>query len=227
MNAVPAPTFEQAQKFLQPATEVVCRSEEFDGLWSTLYPNRPRPDLDWWEVGKRRAQIDAEVALAYGLSLEQFAAVLSTFPNVDTVQPMLPGEPKAFVTRDLALLAYCQLTDIEPADISKLLRDIGVDLPDPRTEYRRLDARVAAARELGAVPYRPTPRGGKAPTDPALIEAVQDVLSTDALTVAEVAELVNDEEKTVATVLKGLEKQGLAFAEGRGKKRRYYVIEDN
>ena len=226
ISAIPAPPPSRLVATLQPAAEVVCKSEEFDVLWSSLFPGRPRPSLDWWEVGERRARIDAEVALAYGLSLEQFAAVLSTFPNIDTVQPMLAGEPKSFVTRDLALLAYCQLTETEPPDVSKLLRGIGVDLPAPRPEYRRLDARVEAARALGAIPYRPTPRGGKAPTDPALIEAVQEVLGVDALTVAEVAEAVEEDEKAVAAVLKNLEKQGLAFAEGKGKKRRYYVIED-
>jgi hypothetical protein len=183
--------------------------------------------LDWWEIGERRARIDAEVARAYELSLEQFAAVLCTFPNIDTVQPMLPGEPKSFVTRDLALLAYCPLTDTEPPDISKLLREIGVDLPEPRPEHRRIDARVAAARDLGAIPYRPTPRGGKAPTDPALIDAVREVLGIDSLTAAEVAEALDEEEKTVAAVLKNLTKDRIAFVEGRGKRRRYYVIEDD
>jgi hypothetical protein len=227
LDAVPTPSPERVRRVIEPAAEVVCRSEEFDALWRAVFPSRSRPELDWWDVGERRARIDAEVARAYGLPLEQFAAVLCTFPNIDTIQPMLPGEPKSFVTRDLALLAYCRLTDTEPPDISKLLREIGVDLPDPRREYRLLDARVAAARKLGAIPYRPTPRGGKASTDPALIEAVQGVLGIDALTVAEIAEAAEDEEKTVAAVLKSLEKQGLAYAEGIGKKRRYYVIEDD
>ena len=158
---------------------------------------------------------------------EQFAAVLCTFPNIDTIQPMLPGEPKSFVTRDLSLLAYCQLTNTEPPDISKLLREIGVDLPEPREEHRLVDVRVSAARDLGAIPYRPTPRGGKAPTDPALIEAVQAVLGTDALTVAEVAEVVEEEDNIVAAVLKRLVKQELVFVEGKGKTRRYYMIGDD
>ena len=49
----------------------------------------------------------------------------------------------------------------------------------------------------------------------------------DALTPAEVAELANDEEKTVTAILKKLEKQGHAYVEGKGKMRRYYVIEDD
>ena len=226
ISSAPVPERRMLDAVIEAATEAVCQSEEFNDLWQSLFPARTKPFLNSWEIGERRARIDAEVARSYALSLEQFAAVLCTFPNIDTIQPMLPGEPKSFVTRDLALLTYCQVTGTDPPDVSKLLRQIGVDLPEPRKEYRLLEARVAAARELGAIPYRPTPRGGKAPTDPALIDAVQDVLGADALTAAEVAELVEDEEKTVAVVLRGLEKQGFAFAEGKGKKRRYYVIED-
>ena len=227
LDSVPTPSFEKLLQVIEPAAEVICRTAEFDALWHAIFPDRPRPELDWWEVGERRARIDAQAALAYGLSLEQFAALLCTFPNIDTTQPMLPGERKSFVTRDLALLAYCKLTNAKSPDISKLLHEIGVGISDPRKEYRLVNARVDAARTLGAIPYRPTPRGGKAPTDPALIEAVQDLLGTDALTVAEVAEAVEDEEKTVAAVLKSLEKQALAYSEGTGKKRRYYVIEDD
>jgi biotin operon repressor len=226
LSSIPAPPAQSLSGATGVLAEVICRTDEYDELWKTLYPKRPRPKLDWWEIGERRGTIDAEVALAYGLSLEQFAAVLSTFPNLDTVQPMLPGEPKSFVTRDLALLSYCRITGTEPSDVSKLLRDIGVDLPEPQKEYRMLDARVAAARALGAVPYRPTPRGGRAPTDPALVEAVQGLLGIDALSAAEVAEQLEEEEKTVAQVLKQLEKDGVVFSEGRGKGRRYYVVEE-
>jgi hypothetical protein len=166
------------------------------------------------------------VARAYGLSLEQFAAVLSTFPNLDTVQPMLPGEPKSFVIRDLALLAFCERTGQSPPDISKLLRRIRIELPDAKPEYRRVDARVVAARELGAVPYRPTPRGGRRPTDPALVEEVRAALGPDAVTLDEIAAILEEHDKTVAEVLSGLVREGQVFTEGRGKSRRYYVIED-
>ena len=47
-----------------------------------------------------------------------------------------------------------------------------MDLPEPLPEYRNLDAPMAAYKELGAIPYRPTPRGSRPPTDPALVEAV-------------------------------------------------------
>jgi type I restriction-modification system DNA methylase subunit len=227
LSSVPSPSCENLKHIIQVVAEIVCCGDEFDDLWHAAFPERGRPVLNQWEIGEHRAWVDAEVARAYGLSLEQFAAILCTFPNVDTVQPMLHGEPKSFVTRDLALLTYCQLSDTPLPDVSKLLHEIGVDLPDPLKEYRLLDSRVTAARQLGAIPYKRTPRGGRAPTDPALIEAVQEVLGVDALTPAEVAELANDEEKTVTAILKKLEKQGHAYVEGKGKMRRYYVIEDD
>lgn len=225
LNSIPAPRVESLDKVVRPTAEIVRSfSSEFDGLWENAVGGSP-PSLNWWAIGSRRAQIDAEVAIAYGLTLEQFVAALSTFPNVDTIQPMLPSEPKSFVTRDLALLAYCELTDQEPADISKLLREIGVDLPEPLTEYRLLDTRVTAYQELGAIPYRPTPRGGRPPTDPALIEAVQEALSSDAATASDIADMINEKEDSVRKVLEELRKGDEAYAEGRGKSKRYYVIE--
>jgi len=104
------------------AAEVVCRSDEFDPLWEEIIDIESRPRLDEWALGERRARLDAQVALAYELSLPQLAAVLCTFPNLDTIQPRLPGEPKSFVTRDLALLAYCQELRLDPPDIVPALR---------------------------------------------------------------------------------------------------------
>jgi hypothetical protein len=227
VNSVPAPSFEALLPAIEPAANVVCRNVEFDALWACVCPGLPRPTLHTWQIGEKRAEIDAKVALAYGLSLRQFAAILCTFPNIDTIQPMLPGEPKSFVTRDLALLAYCCATSQEPADISVLLREAGVDLPEPWPEYRRLDVRVARYRELGAAPYRPTPRGGRKPTDPALVAEIQQFLTSDPTTAEEIAEGLGEEEKVVAVVLDALVREGEAYAEGKGKRRRYYVVPED
>jgi DNA-binding MarR family transcriptional regulator len=89
-----------------------------------------------------------------------------------------------------------------------------------------LESRVARYRELGAVPYRPTPRGGRAPTDPELIESITSLLSSDAQTPAELAEALEEEPKTVKTILERLVKDGEAFAQGSGKGRRFYVIDE-
>jgi hypothetical protein len=224
VNACAVPSFDLLEPVIPLTAEVVCANEEFDDLWTAFNPGHPRPALDPWEIAARRAAIDAVVAAAYRLSLPQYAAVLCTFPNLDRSQPMLPGEPKSFVTRDLALLTFCARQAVEPPDVGKLMGEIGVDLPDPKPEYRRVDDRVAAYRDLGAVPYRPTPRGAKTPTDPALIAEVEELLGTGPMTVGEIAEALEQEEKTIRAVLKQLQKEGVAFRESTGKRARYYVV---
>jgi hypothetical protein len=140
---------------------------------------------------------------------------------------MLPGELKCFVTRDLALLTYAGLLGEKPPDIVEVLEAAGVDLPSPRHELRLLNARIERYRELGAVPYRPTPRGGRRPTDPELIEAVQELLTDDAQTALDIAETLEEDEKAVKAVLEQLAKDGEVYADGRGKRRRFYVIGDD
>ena len=185
------------------------------------------PTLNTWEVGKLRAEIDAKIAIAYGLSLLQFAAVLSTFPNIDRSQPMLPSEPKCFVTRDLAVSAFCEASGCQKPDVAKLMRAIGSGLRDPSPEFRDLDTRIEAYRQLGAVPYRPTPKGARPPTDPSVIEDVNGAISDDPCTVAEIAETIGEDESVVMTIVKQLKKGGEIYSEGRGKGTRYYRLEDD
>ena len=64
------------------------------------------------------------------------------------------------------------------------------------------------------------------PTDPELIESVTSLLSSDAQTPAELAEALEEEAKTVKTILERLVKDGEAFAQGSGKGRRFYVIDE-
>ena len=171
---------------------------------------------DFWQEGELCALIDARVARAYGLSLREYGATLSSFPLIDRAQPMLPGEPKSFVTRDFALLTYASELGEEPPDIVELLESAGIELPSPRRDLRRLDVRVERYREIGAIPYRPTPKGGRPPTDPALIEAVMEVLNEEPQTVETIAEVVEEKEIVVKRVLESLVKEGECFASGSG-----------
>jgi hypothetical protein len=50
-----------------------------------------------------RAEIDAEVAVAYGLEIDDFELMLADFPILDRGQPALPTEYKSTITRDTAL----------------------------------------------------------------------------------------------------------------------------
>jgi hypothetical protein len=50
-----------------------------------------------------RAEIDAEVAVAYGLEIDEFELMLADFPILDRGQPALPTEFKSTITRDTVL----------------------------------------------------------------------------------------------------------------------------
>ena len=209
LNSVPAPTSDNVRGLVEPVEKLVMREL-----------------VDYWEIGQVRARIDALVARAYGLDVREYAAVLSSFPLLDKVQPMLPGEPKSFVTRDLALLLFAAEVGEQPPDIVDLLESAGIELPHPHKDFRRLDARVDHHRKIGAIPYRPTPKGGRPPTDPALLEAVLGVLNDEPQTAETIAEVVEEEGKVVKKVLESLVKAGECFAQGRGSTRSYYVIEE-
>jgi hypothetical protein len=54
-------------------------------------------------IAHLRAEIDAEVAAAYGLELADLELMLTDFPILDRGQPALPNEFKSTITRDTAL----------------------------------------------------------------------------------------------------------------------------
>lgn len=57
-----------------------------------------------------RGEIDAEVAVAYGLNLKDMELVLQDFPILDRGQRGLPGETKSTITRDSVLAAMAKRT---------------------------------------------------------------------------------------------------------------------
>lgn len=56
-----------------------------------------------------RADIDAHVAIAYGLELPELALVFEDFPLIDRGQPHLPGESRSTITRDMVLARTAEL----------------------------------------------------------------------------------------------------------------------
>ncbi len=226
VNSVPAPPVERLEPIAHDVARVLAASSEFAELVAQ-YGGSVTAPTDPWELGETRGRIDAAVAVAYGLELRHFAALSCSFPNLDRSQPMLPGEPKCFVTRDLALNAYCVLTGTPPPDMAKLLASIGSGLPDPRQEFRDLDERLDTYRRLGAIPYRPTPKGARTPTDPALVDDVVSTLSDDPMTSEDIADLLGEDATVVAKILKKLRQTGDVYIEGRGKNARYYMVEDD
>jgi hypothetical protein len=76
--------------------------------------------------------------------------------------PALPGEPKSFITRDLALLELFKLRGkTPPADIVDFFAGAGVDIRAITGPLRDLAERVVEATRLGAVAYIPSGRGGE------------------------------------------------------------------
>ncbi|HDW2957231.1 TPA: restriction endonuclease, partial [Escherichia coli] len=55
------------------------------------------------KISYLRAEIDAEIAIAYGICLEDMEVIMSDFPLLDRGNPPLKGEKKSTITRDLIL----------------------------------------------------------------------------------------------------------------------------
>lgn len=86
-------------------------------------------------MAQLRGEIDAEVAVAYGLNLKELELVLKDFPILDRGQIGLPGEAKSTITRDSVLAAMAKRTGSRSSAWAR---------------------RVAAAQMLGAIAYVPS-----------------------------------------------------------------------
>lgn len=61
-------------------------------------------------MAQLRGEIDAEVAMAYGLTLKDMELILRDFPILDRGQVALPGETNSTITRDSVLAAVARRT---------------------------------------------------------------------------------------------------------------------
>jgi predicted RNA methylase len=86
-------------------------------------------------VAQVRGEVDAEVAVAYGLNLKDMELMFQDFPILDRGQPALPGEPKSTITRDSVLAAVAKRTG------------------SPSQDWLR---RAEQAQALGAIAYVPS-----------------------------------------------------------------------
>ena len=153
---------------------------EFAARLSSITPEiqLAEPCLDLRERARLRAEIDAIVAGLYDLSPAEFGYILTTFPLLDRDQPPLPDdffvrwskqgkpkfEPRSYVTRDTALLAYFRHRGIAPPDdLAVWYRDeVAVNMIDDETcphrmgPLRNLEQRVAEHHRRGAIAYIPS-----------------------------------------------------------------------
>ncbi|MBN6742713.1 restriction endonuclease [Acidithiobacillus sp. MC6.1] len=86
-------------------------------------------------MAQLRGEIDAEVAVAYGLDLQDMELMLEDFPILDRGQITLPGEAKSTITRDSVLAAMAKRTGSRSKVWSR---------------------RAVEARALGAMAYVPS-----------------------------------------------------------------------
>jgi uncharacterized protein (DUF433 family) len=166
----------------------VLHNPRITSIWSALarwWPNefplpwtRDNSCLDARNRAILRAEIDARITQLYGLTALEYARVLSTFPLLDQDQPPLPGdafirktnkgekiEPRGFITRDLALLAFFELVGQEPPrDIVVFFREAGIDIDRQTGSIRDLRERVGEATRRGAVAYLPSTGKGWSPS---------------------------------------------------------------
>lgn len=54
-------------------------------------------------VAQLRAEIDAEIAVSYGISVDDCSTIMEDFPLLDRGQPPLEGEPRSTITKDTVL----------------------------------------------------------------------------------------------------------------------------
>jgi len=133
---------ETITELLYKAAKLSCTTPELAEVWNAAYPEEPwtyaSAERDLWKRAELRAEIDAMVAELYGLSVEEYAMVLTGFPLLDRNQPALTGDafltegdekskkgvageswlerewgvfeikPRSFITRDFALLTYME-----------------------------------------------------------------------------------------------------------------------
>ncbi|MEE4355703.1 MAG: N-6 DNA methylase [Desulfococcaceae bacterium] len=76
--------------------ELSCTTPELAGVWNTVFPDDPwtyhSAERDLWKRAEIRAKLDAIVAELYGLTVEEYAVILTGFPLTDRDQPPLPGD---------------------------------------------------------------------------------------------------------------------------------------
>lgn len=118
-----------------------CTTSEMADWWTIVFPERPWSyacaECDPWRRAELRAELDAIMADLYGLTIPEYARVLTTFPLLDRGYRSLPGdlfltegdekskgdegmttltttfgifecESRSFITRDFALLKYIE-----------------------------------------------------------------------------------------------------------------------
>ncbi len=143
LNLIPVPRWpfptDITAKVAERVLKLSCTTPEMTSYWNEYYPANPwsyaSAERDLWKRAELRAELDAIMADLYGLTIPEYARVLTTFPLLDREYRSLSGdlfltegnenskgiegvdklttpygifecEPRSFITRDFALLKY-------------------------------------------------------------------------------------------------------------------------
>src|SRR5699024_3603518 len=120
-----------------PLPRISLRSDTANkliGLARSITAAEGEPNLDLRQVAQWRAELDAEVARSWGISCEDMRLVMEDFPLLDRRQPILAGELRSTITRDLVISRLSMLTG----------EDASVEVD-----------RVEKAQTIGAIAYIP------------------------------------------------------------------------
>ena len=177
----------ESAELIKFAGLLTCTTPEMTGLWAELarhwpqdFPlpwSRERACLDVRARAKLRAHIDARIARIYGLTAHEYIRVLYTFPLLDGDQPPLPGDVfirmtnrgerigfRSFITRDLALLTFLELTGQEPpTDIVAFFAQAGVDIQRQTGPFRDLARAGGGGNPAGRGGLHPQHQAGLVP----------------------------------------------------------------
>jgi hypothetical protein len=113
----------RARRLISAAQEIRQLSEQGQGGGDPL------------RIGQLRAEIDVQVAAAYGLGYSDLELILEDFPLLDRSQQPIRGESRSRVTADVLLYRASRMFKIA--------------VTEP-------EARVDEARKAGAAPYVPS-----------------------------------------------------------------------
>ncbi|MEZ4529046.1 MAG: hypothetical protein R2941_24300 [Desulfobacterales bacterium] len=84
------------QKICQLAAKLNCTTPELAEVWNAVFPDSPwtysSAERNLWKRAEIRARLDAIVAELYGLTVEEYAVILTGFPLLDRDQPPLSGD---------------------------------------------------------------------------------------------------------------------------------------
>jgi hypothetical protein len=164
-----------AAKVAERVLNLSCTTPEMASYWNEYYPDNPwsyaSAERDLWKRAELRAELDAIMADIYGLTIPEYARVLTTFPLLDREYCSLSGdlfltegdekskgieginkvttpfgvfecEPRSFITRDFALLKYIEYR--------RALGDVKAKYPEDLARFYR--------EEVGLDPEGPLSR---------------------------------------------------------------------